>query len=240
MALEGSFHDMSLIDLFKIFRMSTKSGVLIINGSGKGGVVYVLEGQLIDAVVVSSQNRQVLATGEQAIFALLHWQDATFVFRADSQVARRPVRINRDSEALVLEFLRTQDELDASLLPEQNITLDTQLELAPIPSSIAGGLSLDLEQWRLLSQVSVSRNVRELCQKTAMEPEEVFRLTSELVAIGLIDVISPRPRAVSMAGHSSRLASAVTSIQPSESQRIAATVAERGLLKAIMRRIRGL
>lgn len=239
MALEGSFQDMSLIDLFKIFRMSTKSGVLIINGSGKGGVVYVLEGQLIDAVVVSSQNRQVLATGEQAVFILLRWQEATFVFRADSQVVQRPVRINRDSETLVLEFLRTQDELESSLLPEQNITLDTQLELAPIPSSIAGGLSLDLDQWRLLSQVSVSRNVRELCEKTAMEPEEVFRLTSELVAIGLIDVISPRPRPLSLAGHSTR-ASSLPNLQHGESQRIATTVAERGLLKAIMRRIRGL
>jgi hypothetical protein len=240
MALEGSFHDMSLIDLFKIFRMSTKSGVLILNGSGKGGIVYVLEGQLVDAVIVSSQNRQVLATGEQAIFTLLRWQEATFIFRADSQVTQRPVRITRDSEALVLEFLRTQDEQEASLLPEQNITLDTKLELAPIPSSIAGGLSLDLDQWRLLSQISVSRDVRELCEKTAMEPEEVLRLTSELVAIGLIDVIAVRSQPVGVASGSGRMTSSSPSSQIGEVQRITATVAERGLLKAIMRRIRGL
>jgi len=239
MALEGSLQDMSLIDLFQIFRMGPKSGTLLLVGGPKRGVIYVFEGRLIDAAVVQGRDRQVMATGESAVLDLLEWEEATFIFRADADVARRPVRIVRDSEVLVMEWLRQHDQLPQQI-QDQRIGLSTRLELAPAPGRAAEGLSLDLDQWRLLSQVALSYDVGELCQHTGMPADQVIRLVTELIAIGLITIIeAPRP------------------IQPTPPPRPAVPlmdravggggrastntpVAERGLLSAIMRRIRSL
>lgn len=234
MALEGTLQDMSLTDLFQVFRLGPKSGVLLLARETRRGVIYVLDGRLIDAAIVQMPNRQVMVSGEDAVLHLLAWENASFTFRADSAVASRPVRIERDSETLVIEAMRLHDQ---SALPQshQSLALDTKLVLTSLPSSASGGLSLDLEQWRVLSQVSISENVGDLCQKCGMPVDVVLRLLSELIAIGLIDVIQPQRQVVrtpseplsrrAVGGHSSHNGT---------------TQAERGLLSAIMRRIRSL
>ena len=58
MALEGSLHDLSLIDLLQIIQIGLKTGVLWLNGGAGHGVVYVRAGSLIDAVLVRGPTRQ--------------------------------------------------------------------------------------------------------------------------------------------------------------------------------------
>jgi hypothetical protein len=237
---------MSLVDLIQIFRMGPKTGVLLLAGGPERGVIYVSAGRLIDAVLVRGPERQVLAVGEEAVLQLLQWEDATFTFRHDLVAVERPNRIVHDSEWLVMEGVRRRAN-PLGALSHQQITLETQLELTSLPGSAETGVNLNLNQWRILSQVSACQNMRMICEKTDMDVEQAIRMVTELVAIGLVDIARPvvpppeRPRKraeapapeqqlqPAMVGSAARPLAAGMSPLPG-----------RSVLNAIMRRVRGL
>lgn len=246
MALEGNLTDMSLADLFQIFRMGPKTGVLLLTSGPERGVVYVAEGRPIDAVLVRGPERTIICTGEDAVLQLLQWEDAEFTFRHDLVAINRPVRITHDGEWLVLEGLRRRQN-PLRTLPHQQITMDSRLQMSTLPSSAETGVNLDLDQWRLLSQIAISQDMREICQKTGMEPEKAIRTVTELVAVGLVDVIPPerdrpkpapkRPPQPASVPFQATMAGFAT-VPASTGEPVKAP--GRSLLNAIMRRVRGL
>jgi len=249
MALEGNLHDMSLVDLIQIFRMGPKTGVLVLSAGPERGVVYVAEGRLIDAVLVRGPERLVMATGEDAVIQLLQWEEASFIFRHDPAVLERPTRIYHDGEWLILEGLRRREN-PLRALPHQQITLDTRLALASLPGSAESGVNLDLDQWRILSQIAISQNLGEICDKVGMEANKAIRTVTELVAIGLVEVVHAaadhqpaplaprrRPEAVYSQGV---IQTAVVESSVQADDGVVSSTPGRGLLHAIMRRVRGL
>jgi len=188
MALEGSLHDLSLIDLLQTFRSGLKTGVLWLIGGAEQGVVYVRAGCLIDAELVRGPTRQVIATADEAMLHLLQWEDATFTFQPDSKMNRRPVRMVHDHEWLVREARQWRERwLHAP--PEHVLALDTRFALARRPGSIAGAFKLDLEQWRILSQVSVNPSAREICARTGLAPDQALAGLARLLALDLVEVV---------------------------------------------------
>jgi hypothetical protein len=246
MALEGSLRDMSLVDLIRIFRMGSKTGVLKLVGGAERGVVYVSEGSLVDAVLVRGPERQMIATAEDAVICLLQWEDATFTFQHDLSVHQRPARIIHDGEWLVLEGLRRRAHPLQAPATRPRITLDTRLQLAALPGGAESGVNLDLDQWRILSQVAVSENVRDICAKTGMEPELAIRTLSELVAIGFIEIAHASPPSAPLLAlpaplHSQqRLPPRSSSDAAPAATNAARPTLKRRLLNAIVRRIREL
>lgn len=253
MALEGTLHDMSLSDLIQIFRMGPKTGVLLLINNDERGVIYVAAGRLIDAAIVRGTIRTVVATRDDAVIQMLTWDEASFIFRHDPAVSQRAVRIEHDSEWLVLEGMRRRAD-PTRALPYHTITLDTRLQLAPLPSSAESGVSLDVVQWRILSQVSSCQDLRAICAVAGIEPAQAIRTVAELLSIGLVEIVPQQTRPAPHYAHDrqiahsdhllNRLEPALASVghcaptgndtpdQP--------TTIGRGLLNAIMRRIRGL
>jgi len=247
MALEGTLQDMSLSDLFQIFRLGPKSGVLILTRDADRGIIYVNQGQLIDAFIVRGAERMVVATRDEAILAMLEWEDASFAFNHNLSVANRPVRIEHDAEWLIMEGMRRRSD-PTRALPYHTITLDTRLQLSPLPSSAESGVSLDVDQWRILSQIASNQTLRSICEATRIEPQKAIRVVAELLSIGLVEIAVP-PR--STEARQPREQPVSTPLQP---RRIPTDLAlanagildpgeqsrpnvGRGLLNAIMRRI---
>jgi Domain of unknown function (DUF4388) len=193
MSLKGNLLDMSLVDLIQIFEATEKSGVILLRSSPLRGVIFSRDGRLIDAAIVDGLTHDVVATGEDAVIQLLQWDEAAFVFRPDSSVAQRPVRILRHNDWLVLEGMRRRSNPLAAL-PHQPITPDTRLAVLALPSDTASSMLLNLNQWRVLSEIGYSRNPRELCESLAMGFADAARIIAELVAIGLVEAIQmPAP-----------------------------------------------
>jgi hypothetical protein len=185
MALEGTLRDMSLSDLFHVFRMGPKTGVLLLASASSRAIVYVAAGTLIDAAVVRLPDRVVVAAQDEAVIQMLLWDDATFVFRHDPAVAQRPVRIRHDAEHLILESMKRRQNLQAAL-PYHHITLDTSLQLSPLTSGRESNVILSVDQWRLLSQIPHCPTVRAISAATGIPPDQTIRLVLELMAIGLM------------------------------------------------------
>jgi len=187
MALEGSLHDLSLIDLIALFRIGVKTGVLWLIGGAEQGAVYVRAGILIDAVLLRGPARQVIATADAALIHLLQWQDAQFTFQPDSEVARHPTRMVHDHEWLIVEASRQrQHTVQASHEPA--ITLDTCFVLSTSPGG-NGALMLDIAQWRILNQVSISPSARAICARSDVESDQAIAGLARLLALGLVEVV---------------------------------------------------
>ncbi|MEO7911991.1 MAG: DUF4388 domain-containing protein, partial [Roseiflexaceae bacterium] len=184
MALEGSLHDLSLIELLQAFQVGLKTGVLWLIDGAEQGVVYVRAGCLIDAELMRAPARQVIATADDAVLRLLQWQDATFAFQPDSQVSRRPVRIVHDHEWLLREARRRREQL-LQQAPKQLLALDTCFALSKPPGGSAGTFRLGLDQWRILSQVAVSPSVHEICVRTGLNSDQALADLAQLLALGL-------------------------------------------------------
>lgn len=229
MALEGTFEDMSLTDLFQIFQIGAKSGILVLHGASHHGVVYVSTGRLIDAVIVKSPERTVLAVGEDAVITLLQWPEASFVFRHDLAVSNRPVRILHDSEWLVVESFRRQ-QTPAAPSAYQHLTPASYFQLAAISPTTEQHVHLDLEQWRLLSYMATAQQGHDLAEQLCQSFDKLLPILNELVAIGLVEVVAP------VLHHPPIARSATT---PSTNP-VASNGNGRGLLHAIRRRIRSL
>jgi hypothetical protein len=245
MALEGSLQDMSLSDLFQIFRLGPKSGVLILTRDTERGVIYVNQGQLIDAFIVRGAERMVVNTRDEAVLSMLEWDDATFVFNHNLSVENRPVRIEHDAEWLIMEGMRRRSD-PTRAMPYHTITLDTRLQLSPLPSSAESGVSLDVDQWRILSQIASNQTLRTICEATRIEPQKAIRVVAELLSIGLVE-IAPPPKTTKPARPREQPATPAVKPKVPDMALAAAGVLDsgeqsrpnvgRGLLNAIMRRI---
>jgi hypothetical protein len=237
MALEGNLLDMSLVDLFQIFRMGPKTGVLELSTGAERGIVYVGEGRLLDAVLVRGPESKKIADGEDAVLQMLQWEQANFVFSHDKTVLERRQLIVHDSEWLILEGLRRR-KYPLSVLAHEHITTDTCLALALQPGSAESGVNLDLDQWRILSQIAISENLGEICEKIAMPPDKAIRLVTELVAIGLVEVLYTP--SVVLGGQAAPPIAQPGAAPLLSNGRGPSSASGRGLLRAIMRRVRGI
>jgi uncharacterized protein DUF4388 len=244
MALEGNLQDMSIADLFQVFRTGAKAGVLLLVNGREHGLIYVRAGQLIDAVLVRGAERRVIAHGEAAVLHILQWQDASFVFRHTIAVDQRPVRITHSSEWLVLESVRRRSDR-FQVQPGEQITADSRIELTAAPLSAAVELGLDSEQWHILSQIPVSQNVRDISARSGIPIDRVILVLRILSAIGLVvDAPAPslhpprRPRAEP--AHHQRRQPAAAAVGSPSYHHSAPPTSSHLLLRAIIRRVRDL
>jgi len=188
MALEGNLRDMALVDLLQMLWMGSKTGLLLLLAGTERGVIFLRDGRIIDAVLLQGPQRQVVATAEDAVVHMLQWEDIRFAFRPHPTMAERPARISRDHEWVLTEDLRRRVGSPRALAPGR-ITPDTRLKLAALPGRAEREVNLSLDQWRILSRLASSRNVRDICEETCLEIDRAIRLIAELVAIGLIEIV---------------------------------------------------
>lgn len=246
MALEGTLTDMSLVDLFQVFRMGPKTGVLLLERPDQRATLYVDQGQPIDAMIHLLPGQQVVASGEAAVLELLDWDEASFCFQHDPSASGRARQITSDSDALVAESLRRQQEPKIAVA-SPSVTLDTRLAITTPPPGSNGSVNLDLSQWRVLSQVAISGNLRGVCAQSQLAPDRVLQIATDLLAHGLIEIardtapacISKRKQAPSPPSHP-LLPSLGSGAVMAPKAASAAVRPGKSLLNAVMRRVRGL
>ena len=183
MALEGSLHDMSLVDLLQFLRMRAKTGVLLISSRGERGAIAIRAGQPAGATLARVAEQHAIAAGEQALARMLQWQEGTFMFQPDQGSQRRAATPTDDGQWLLDQSRRA--------LPASPITLDSQVQLAALPASAESGIKLDLDQWRILSQVAAARDVRAICEAAGLPPARALATLAGLAAIGLVELLPP-------------------------------------------------
>ncbi len=108
-ALEGNLKMMSLASIIQINCDERNQAQLSLNHLGKDGTIFFNDGEMVHAEVGD-------LIGDEAIYALLNWEDGTFKLRMGARPGS--ITINKNWSGLLLEGMRRIDESNADWIPD--------------------------------------------------------------------------------------------------------------------------
>jgi CheY-like chemotaxis protein/predicted regulator of Ras-like GTPase activity (Roadblock/LC7/MglB family) len=111
-ALEGNLKMMSLASIVQINCEERNQAQLILNYQGQIGSIYFKDGEMIHA----ETDR---ATGEEAIYELLEWEDGSFQLKMGAEPSLRT--IDKPWSGVILEGMRRIDESTAAWSSEWDL-----------------------------------------------------------------------------------------------------------------------
>ncbi|MCK4558350.1 MAG: response regulator [Calditrichia bacterium] len=99
-AFAGELKDLSIVELVQMLNLNKKSGVLKIDGEGKGEI-YLKDGQLTGAKTESVE-------GEEAFYELVSYEKGTFNFEVSDK--EFPNNVKNGTMNVIMEACRIMDE----------------------------------------------------------------------------------------------------------------------------------
>ncbi|NJK80557.1 MAG: DUF4388 domain-containing protein [Chloroflexaceae bacterium] len=194
MSLKGTLQDMPLVDLLYVFRAEEKSGVLFLVDETQRGGLHVCRGRPIDARVIKRGEQCLLSAHDEAIIQMLLWNNATFVFRHEAGMEKRPVHVQRSVEQLIIESVRRHPHPCEALL-NQTITPNTEVRIAQQPMSPTVLPGLETEHWdiiRRFSSAETRHTARTLSTMANCAELLTLRFVVELLALNILEVAPVR------------------------------------------------
>ncbi len=138
-ALTGTLGELGLVDLFQSLDNWRKSATVSCESEGRAAVVWVRDGQVIDAAAAP-------LSGEAAFYRVLNWETGSF--RVEFGAVAREAVLDLGTAGLLMEAMRRVDELGRAL---ETLPLDTRLaveiavlaqKLGELPDEVNGILKL--------------------------------------------------------------------------------------------------
>jgi len=128
---------------------------------------------------------------QDAVFELMRLTEGTFTFesRSEADAETDPVRFTVPSDRVVAEGARRLHEWPR--IQEHVVAPSAIVTLAPQMPSDSGTISMEADQWRLLTLVDGRRTVRDLVALTGLGEYATYQLLAGLVSTGLIEVEDP-------------------------------------------------
>ena len=99
-AFAGELKDLSIVELVQMLNLNKKSGVLIIEGNGRGEI-YLKDGHLVGAKTDDKE-------GEEAVYEMVTYDKGTFNFEVSDKAF--PVNITNGTMNVIMEACRIMDE----------------------------------------------------------------------------------------------------------------------------------
>ena len=128
-AMTGRLEEVPLPDLLQLFQTSKKTGMLVVQGNGHDGRIYLRQGRAFYAVI--DGNRDVAPA--KAFFRMILWDRGTFTLDPLPENESFPQELEGSTEALLMEGLRQLDELKRieKDLPPRSAGLMVAMPLVP-------------------------------------------------------------------------------------------------------------
>jgi hypothetical protein len=141
MSLQGNFTDLPLIDLMQVLTLQNKTGILSVNRDFSQAQICFNRSKIYSAFSrhIGNHRQPVDLQGEAALYDLLNWPDGQFCFELTSALPEVN-NVNVSWDYIVLEYCRRQDErerqerlnklgrLHPRLLPEPSVQAQITLD----------------------------------------------------------------------------------------------------------------
>jgi CheY-like chemotaxis protein len=186
--ISGHLSQISLADLLQVFHMNKKNGRLIIKYKDKNGVIFIKNGDVINAQIDNTE-------GEKAFYRLLMLKEERFNFLPEEFLPGESSsipKINLAPDNLLMEGLRQKDEWLSmkSNLPDLNSIVKLKID----PSSMARDIKpITQEIFILMEFYSKVSDIVDACSFTDFE---VLKSLYLLLQKGIIEEVSPKKREV--------------------------------------------
>lgn len=183
--LSGNLAQLPLLEILKLLSSEGQTGRLNLSDGPNTGEIYLGDGSLAHAVTGAQ-------IGETAVYTLMGWLQGDFSFVPD--IAAPEDSVTTATEQLLLEGARRVKEWGdiKKVIP----ATDVVFRLSPTTS--AGAVTLEPEEWQVLARVNGARNVAEMAQDMGQDEFTVAKVLYGLASAGLLEVgekpeAPPRP-----------------------------------------------
>ncbi|NTU79202.1 MAG: DUF4388 domain-containing protein [Chloroflexales bacterium] len=185
MGLEGKLTDMPMLDLLRVFQRSARSGKLMLWNEVEWALIWLLEGQVVSAVVLHKPAMRPQHAGEEAIFQLFTWADGHFRYNPDSVRGSYPITIRRSTSDLIIEALQRR-RAEARPPAPGELTLQTPLCILPQMAGTNEYIRLSVEEWMVLTRIGQQATAQQVAAQTRLPQAKVLMIVDHLIACGLI------------------------------------------------------
>jgi hypothetical protein len=180
MPLQGDLSEFSLADIIQLVDLSKQTGGVRIVGERGGksaeGWIYFRDGQVISA-------RLGRLPPEESLYALFTLPAGEFVFEEDVDLPSRD--ITSSNEKLIIEGIRRVDEWVS--LSDEAPALDTVLGLVATPDEQKAEISLEPEEWRVLTLVDGRNTVGQIAERSGLGEFRTAQIVAHLFEAGLVE-----------------------------------------------------
>ena len=197
MISEGSLQDFSFSDLLQIIGLNSETGLLRLTSEGREGLLDCKAGEITGAKALDLE-------GEEAVYALFHWETGTFTFEREASASLANIRTPLSE--LAKEGIRRVDQWRSIRRDMPQMTLRARFRVLDRP---AGGLSSaasdlidalkDAESLTLgqiakanrRDELTIAQALLELWREGLLQvetaPEEALRSVFEAVSEGIFE-----------------------------------------------------
>jgi hypothetical protein len=174
MALQGSLSELSLPDVIQLVSVSGKTGSFVISRDDERGMIYLKDGQIVDASVGALR-------GEHAVYEMAIWSSGEFEFQSGKETDK--VTVRKSNANLMMEAARRLDEW--RVLSRKIPSLD----LVPYFSARDRGqdqVTLSPHEWILVTKVDGTRSIDEIATELRWSAFDVSKLLFGMITSGLV------------------------------------------------------
>jgi len=179
MSLAGDLQDFEITDVFQLIQLGEKDGILRIQTDDDVGIVYFK-----NVKVAHAQTNAI--KGEPAIDTILSWKKGRFIFNPGEEIDQHTVDL--PIQQVILEAARRIDELKRiqKLIP----SYDVVIQIVEIPQPGVERIQLNPREWKVLSFVDGSLNIKQIAQKANIPEFETAKIFYGMISSGLVKVVS--------------------------------------------------
>ncbi len=180
MALAGDLAEFPLTDIIQLLDLSKKTGAVHMQGR-RGqqqfeGWLYFRDGKIIGARLGNSPPLE-------AAYAFFTFSSGPFTFLED--VPLEVPTIAQSNEMIIMEGIMRHDEW--SQVEEKVPSLSMIPRLVPNPAATGSEISLEAEEWRVLTMVNGRNTVGQIAQRSGLGELRTCEIVARLLNSGLIE-----------------------------------------------------
>jgi len=180
MALAGDLSEFSLTDIIQLIELSNKSGAVHLQGKRGSqeidGWLYFRDGRIIGARLGSLPPLEAAYT----FFTL-----TSGPFRFHEDVLLDKPTITQSNNMIIMEGIMRQEALAHA--PEPVLSSTTILRLVPNPASTGSEISLEADEWRVLTMVNGKNTVGYIAQRSGLGEARTCEILNRLLENGLVE-----------------------------------------------------
>lgn len=181
MALSGDLSEFPLTDIIQLLDLSKKTGALHIDGH-RGqqrfdGWLYFRDGKIIDASLDSLPALEA---------AYIFFTFTSGPFQLHDNMLPNSARIAQSNEMIIMEGIMRQEAWAASGEDSASL-LNMVPRLVPNPATTGSEISLESDEWRVLTMVSGKMTVAQIAQRSGLGELRTTEIIQRLLSSGLIE-----------------------------------------------------
>lgn len=173
--LQGNLEDFDITDILELINIGKKDGALEIKSNEHNGIIYFENGIVVD---VSANEYK----GDDAIHYILRWETGRFYFDPHKRTTIKTVNI--PIQKLMLDAARQLDEWKK--IEETISSVNVILKLNENPKTEENELTINDEEWRVLSLVDGDSSLKEIARKINKSEIKTGKIIYDLIMSGMI------------------------------------------------------